>query len=103
MLLSLTGNHEISKRQIAPQKALNEGSGPGISHSIIILDGLYIDRKAVNEVRGSAPIAENRTQNVKQLVIQDFNEKYDEYYRELSQDIDINDKETVDPLIREYN
>ena len=47
----------------------------GMSCSIITLDRSYIDRNVVNEARGSAQITENRTQNVKQLVIQDFNEK----------------------------
>ena len=89
MLLSLSGNCRTSKRQIALQKALNEGGETGTSNSIINLDGSYIDRNPVNEVRGSAPIAENRTQNVKQLVICDFNEKCAEYFRELFQNIDI--------------
>ena len=68
MLLKLTCNHK-TKRQIAPQRALNEGVENGTSHSIITLDRSYIDRNAVSEVRISAPIVENRTQNVKQLVI----------------------------------
>ena len=73
MLLSLTGNHRTSKRQTAPQKALNEGCETGTSNPIINLDGSYNNKNTVNEVRGSAPIAENRTQNVKQLVIHNFN------------------------------
>ena len=75
MLLSLTGNNKTSKRQVAPQKLLKESGEAGTSHSINSLDGSYIDRNAVNEVKGPAPVAENETQNVKQLIIWDFNGK----------------------------
>ena len=81
MLLSLTGNHKTSKRQIAPQMPLKESGEAKASHSINSLDGSYIDRNVVNEVKGPAPVAANETQKVKQLIIQDFNEKCNEYFR----------------------
>ena len=69
ILLSLTGNCKPSMRQIAPQKSLYEGAETRTSCSINTLDGSYIDRNTVNEVRGSAPIAKHETQNIKQLII----------------------------------
>ena len=73
------------------------------SHSVITLDQSYIDRNAVNEVKHSAQIAENRTQNLKPLVIWDFNEKRNEYFRELFQNVDTDNQETIVLLISEYN
>ena len=65
MLLLLTGNCKTSRRQIAPQKPLGGSGESRTPHSINSLDGSYIDRNIVNEVKGSAPVAENETQNVK--------------------------------------
>ena len=42
-------------------------------------------------------------QNAKQLVVNDFNEKCDEYFRELFYDVDIESWEIPEPLIAEYN
>ena len=44
-----------------------------------------------------------RLQNVKQLIVKDFNEKCNEHFRELFQNIDIDNSEITDPLIAEYN
>ena len=103
MLLLLTGNHKTGKRQIAPQKLLKESGEARASHSINTVDGSYLDRNAVNEAKGPAPVAEYETKNVKQLIIWDFNEKCDEYFRELFQNVDIENQEIIDPLITEYN
>ena len=80
MLLSLTGNNKTSTRQVAPWRPLKESSEARASHSTNSLHGSYIDRNAANEVKGPALVAENETQNVKQLIIRDFNEKYDEIF-----------------------
>ena len=37
------------------------------------LDGSYINRNIVNEVKGPAPVAESKMQNVKQLIAKDIN------------------------------
>ena len=103
MLLSLTGNCKTSKGQIAPQKPLSGRSETRASCSINTLDGSYIDRNAVNEVKGSAPVAESETQNVKQLIIWDLNEKCNEFFTELFQNVYIYNPETVRPLITASN
>ena len=53
------------------------------------LDGSYINRNIINEAKGPAPVAESDTQNLKQLVVKDFNEKCNEYFRELFHNVDI--------------
>ena len=104
MLLSLTGNNKTSKRQVAPQRPLKESSEARASCSTNSLDsGSYIDRNIVNKVKGPAPVAENKMQNVKQLIVRDFSEKCNEYFRELLQNIDIDNWAISDPLIAEYN
>ena len=103
MLLSLTGNNKTSRRQVAPQRLLKESSEARASHSANSLDGSYIDRNAVNEVKGPAPVAENEMQNVKQLIIRDFNEKCDENFKELFQNMDKDNQEIIYPLSAEYN
>ena len=72
-------------------------------HSTNSLDGSYIKRNVVNEVRGPAPVAESESQNVKQLIVKDFNEKCNEYFRELFHNADIDNWEITEPLIAEYN
>ena len=47
------------------------------------LDGSYINRSVVNEVKGPAPVTESEIQHIKQLIVKDFNKKCDEYFREL--------------------
>ena len=102
MLLSLTGNNKTSKRQVAVQRSLKESNEARVSHSTNSLDGSYIDRNVINEVKGPASVAENEMQNVKQLIVRDFNEKCYEYFRELFQNVDIDNQEIIDPLIAEY-
>ena len=103
MLLLLTGNHKTSKRQIAPQRPLKQSGEARASCPTNSLDGLYIDRNAVSEVKGPALVAENETQNVKQIIVRDFNENCNEYFRELFQNADIDNWGIIDPLITEYN
>ena len=103
MLLSLAGNHKTSKRQVAFQRLLKESGEARASHSINSLDGSYIDRNAVNKVKGPATVAENDAQNVKQLIVSDLNEKCNEYFRELFQNVDIDNWDLIDPLITVYN
>ena len=67
------------------------------------LGGPYINRNIINDVKGSVTVAESDTQNVKQLVVKDFNEKCDEYFRGLFHNVDIDNQETTEPLIAEYN
>ena len=67
------------------------------------LDGFYINRNVVNEAKGPAPVAESDIQNVKQLVVNDFNEKCNEYFIELFHNVDIENWEVTEPLIAEYN
>ena len=42
-------------------------------------------------------------QHVKQLVVNDFNEKCNEYFRELFHNVDIENREITEPFIAEYN
>ena len=103
MLLTITGNNKTSKKQVAPQRLLNESSEARALCSANSLDGSYIDRNIVNKVNGTATVAENEMQNVKQLIIRDFNEKCDEYFRVLFQNVDIDNQEIIIPLVAEYN
>ena len=54
-------------------------------------------------MKGPAPFAESNVQNAKQLVVNDFNEKCNEYFRELFHNVDIENWEIAEPLIAEYN
>ena len=56
------------------------------------LDGPYINRNILNEVKGPAPVAESEMQHVKQLKVKDFNEKCIEYFRDLFHNVDINNE-----------
>ena len=73
MLLSLTGKNKTSKRQVALQKPLKGSSEAMALHSTNSLDGSCINRNIINKVEGPAPVAESETQNVKQLIVKDFN------------------------------
>ena len=80
MLLALIGNNKTIKRQVALQKPLKESSEAMALHCNNSLDGSYINRNIVNEAKGPAPVAESNTQNIKQLVVKNFNEKCNEYF-----------------------
>ena len=82
MLLSLTGNNKPIKKQVALQKPLKESSEAKAKHWNNSLDGSYINRNIVNEAKDPAPVAESDTQHIKQLVVNDLNEKCEEYFRE---------------------
>ena len=73
-----------------------------VSHYDNSLDGLYINKNDVNEVKGTAPVTESNMQNAKQLVVVDFNEKCIEYFRELFYNVDIENRVITEPLINEY-
>ena len=53
-------------------------------------------------MKGPISVAESDAQNAKQLVVVDFNEKCDEYFRELFYNVDIENREITKPLIAEY-
>ena len=72
-------------------------------HSANSLDGSYINRNIVNEVKDPAPVAESEMPNIKQLIVKDFNEKCNEYFRVLFHNVDIDNWEVTEPLIVEYN
>ena len=93
MLLSLMGNHKPIKKQVAIQKPLKESNETVASHCNHSLDGLYINKNDVNEVKGPISMAESDAQNAKQLVVVDFNENCNEYFRELFYNIDIENRE----------
>ena len=61
------------------------------------LDGSYHNRNIVNEARGPTSVARSDMQNVKQLVVKDFNKKCDEYFRELFHNVDIDNQEITEP------
>ena len=103
MLLFMTGNNKTSKRQVKVQKPLKENREARALCSAKSLDGSYIDRNVINEVKGPAPVAESEIQNVNQLIVKDFNDKCNEYFRELFQNTDIDNWEITEPLIAEYN
>ena len=63
------------------------------------LDGSYINRNVINEVKAPAPVAESKMQHVKQLIVKDFNEKCNEYFRELFHNVDIENWEETKPLM----
>ena len=81
-LLLLTGNNKPIKRQVALQKPLKESSEAMALCYNNSLVGSYINSNIVNKVKGPAPVAESDMQNVKQLIIKDFNKKCNEYFRE---------------------
>ena len=65
--------------------------------------GSHINRNVINEAQGPALVAESNMQNVKELVVKDFNEKCDEYFRELFHNVDVDNWEITESLIAEYN
>ena len=75
MLLSLTGNNKTIKRQVVLQKPLKESSEAMALCCDSSLDGSYINRNIINKAKGSAPVSESDTQNIKQLVVKGFNGK----------------------------
>ena len=81
MLLSLMGNNKPIKKQVAIQKRLKESTEAMVSYCDNSLDGSYINKNDANEAKGLAPVAESDVQNAKQLVVVDFNEKCNEYFR----------------------
>ena len=72
-------------------------------HNNNSLDGMYINKNNVNKAKGPAPVAESNAQNAKQLVVNDFNEKCDEYFRELLHNVDMEKHEITEPFIAKYN
>ena len=60
------------------------------------LDGSYINRNIINEAKGPAPVTESDAQNAKQLVVNGFNEKCNEYFRELFHNVDIENQEITE-------
>ena len=56
--------------KVALQKPLKEAMTLCSENS---LDGSHINRNIVNEIKGLAPVAENETLHVKQLIVKDFN------------------------------
>ena len=72
-------------------------------HSENSFNESYINRNIVNKVRCPVAVAESETQNVKQLIVKDFNEKCNDYFRELFHNVDIDNWEVTEPLIAEYN
>ena len=102
LLRSLTGNNKTIKRQVALQRPLKESSEGMALCCDNSLDGSYINRNIVNKAKGPAPAAESDTQNGRQLVAKDFNEKCDEYFTELFHNVDIDNQEITEPLIAEY-
>ena len=103
MLLSLTGNNKPIKRQVALQKPLKESSEAMALHCDNSSDGSYINGNIVNEAKGPAQVAECDEQNAKQLVVNDFNQKCDEYFSKLFHNVDIENWEITEPLIAKYN
>ena len=71
MFLSCMGNNKPIKEQVAIQKPLKESSEAMASCCNNSLHGLYIKKNNVNEVKGTAPVAESDVQNAKQLVVVD--------------------------------
>ena len=103
MLLSLTGNSRTNKRQVALQKPLKESSEAMALCFKNSLDKSYINRNIINEVKGPVLVTDSKIQNVKQLIVKDFNEKCNEYFRELFHNVDIDNQEVTEPLVAEYN
>ena len=97
------GNHKPIKKQVAIQKPLKESNETMASHCNNSLDGSYISKNDVNEVKGPILVAESYSQNAKWLVVVDFTEKCIEYFRELFYNVGIENREITEPLIAEYN
>ena len=97
MLLSLVGNNKPIKKQVTLQKPLKESSKGMASHCDNSFDGLYISKNDVNEAKGPAPVAESNAQNAKWLVGVDFNKKYDEFFRDLFYNVDVENREITEP------
>ena len=93
MLLSLMGNNKPIERQVAIQKPLKESNETVATCCNNSLDGLYINKNNVNEAKGPISMAESDAQNAKQLVVADFNENCNEYFRELFYNVDIDNRE----------
>ena len=85
------------------QNQLKESSEAMALCSKNSLDRPYINRNILNEAKGPALVAESELQHVKQLTFKDFNEKCDEYFRELFHNVDIYNLEVSEPLIAECN
>ena len=96
------GNNKPIKKQVAIQKPLTESSEAMASCCDNSLDGLYINKNNENKVKSLAPAAESDAQNAKQLVVVDFNEKCNEYFRELFYNVDIENREITEPLTVKY-
>ena len=47
--------------------------------------------------------SDTKTENDKQLLIDDFNKKCDEYFQVIFYNVDIENKELIKPLMEEYN
>ena len=103
MLLSLTGNNKPIKKQVTIQKLLKESSEAIALHCDNSLDGSYIIKNDINKAKGPAPVTESDVQNAKWLVVNDFNKKCYEYFRESFYNVDIDNWEITEPLIAEYN
>ena len=73
------------------------------SHCDNSLDGLYISKNDVNEVKNAISVAKSDVQDAKQLVVVDFNEKCDKYFRGLFYNVDIENREITETLIAKYN
>ena len=73
------------------------------SHGNNTLEGLYIKKNNVSEAKGTVTETSPEAQNAKQLIIEYFNKKCNEYFREIFYYIDIDNREKSESLIEEYN
>ena len=80
MPLSLTGNTKPIKKQVAINRISRENSKDVAKLGDDTLDGSYINRNNECKTKGTVTERDMKAENAKQLVIDDFNKKCDEYF-----------------------